>query len=163
MKELLLQYAQYNVWANKRIIESLLMLDEQGADREIVSSFSSIRKTVHHIMAAEHVWLQRLQLVPQPVWVGHDFVGTFADACRFWTHASDSLLAFVNSSDNTVLTNTIHYKLRNGSDQNTSIFQILHHVFNHSTYHRGQLVTMLRHAGVTEVPGTDFIGFVWEG
>lgn len=163
MKELLLQYAQYNVWANKRMIESLLMLDEQGADREIVSSFSSIRKTVHHIMAAEHVWLQRLQLVPQPVWVGHDFVGTFADACRFWTNASDSSLAFVNSSDNAVLTNTIHYKLRNGSDQNTSIFQILHHVFNHSTYHRGQLVTMLRHAGVTEVPGTDFIGFVWEG
>jgi uncharacterized damage-inducible protein DinB len=34
------------------------------------------------------------------------------------------------------------------------------HVFNHGTYHRGQLVTMLRQVGVTEIPQTDYIAFV---
>lgn len=160
MKELLLQYAEYNVWANKRMVDLFVTLDESLANQEIVSSFSSIRTTVHHVMAAEHIWLQRLQLVPQPVWVGHDFVGTFAEACQFWTNASDSLLAFVDACDDAALTNMMHYKLRNGTVQNTSVFQILHHVFNHSTYHRGQLVTMLRQVGSKEIPGTDFIGFV---
>jgi uncharacterized damage-inducible protein DinB len=33
------------------------------------------------------------------------------------------------------------------------------HVVNHATYHRGQLVTMLRQVGFTDVSATDFLGF----
>jgi uncharacterized damage-inducible protein DinB len=33
------------------------------------------------------------------------------------------------------------------------------HIFNHNTYHNGQLVTMLRALGVVTIPATDFI--VW--
>ncbi len=39
------------------------------------------------------------------------------------------------------------------------LFQMLMHLFNHQTYHRGQIVTMLRLAGIEEIPATDFI--VW--
>ena len=41
-------------------------------------------------------------------------------------------------------------------------YEIVLHVFNHGTYHRGQLVTMLRQAGVDEIPGTDFIIMIRE-
>ena len=37
------------------------------------------------------------------------------------------------------------------------VFQMLLHLFNHQTYHRGQLITMLRQVGVTKIPATDFI------
>ena len=33
------------------------------------------------------------------------------------------------------------------------------HAINHNTYHRGQIVTMLRQLGVEKIPATDFI--VW--
>jgi uncharacterized damage-inducible protein DinB len=39
------------------------------------------------------------------------------------------------------------------------VYQMLHHVFNHGTYHRGQLVNMLRQLGIEKIPQTDFI--VW--
>jgi uncharacterized damage-inducible protein DinB len=39
------------------------------------------------------------------------------------------------------------------------IFQMLLHVFNHGTYHRGQLVNMLRQLAVEKIPQTDFIVF----
>ncbi|MCW3088046.1 MAG: hypothetical protein JWQ78_1432, partial [Sediminibacterium sp.] len=37
--------------------------------------------------------------------------------------------------------------------------EILLHLFNHGTYHRGQLVTLLRQVGVEEIPRTDYIEF----
>jgi uncharacterized damage-inducible protein DinB len=40
------------------------------------------------------------------------------------------------------------------------VYHVLHHIFNHSTYHRGQLVTMLRQLGSKDIPATDFIAFV---
>jgi uncharacterized damage-inducible protein DinB len=39
------------------------------------------------------------------------------------------------------------------------VYQVLVHVFNHGTYHRGQLVTMLRQLGIEKIPQTDYI--VW--
>ncbi|MCW3122594.1 MAG: DinB family protein [Flavipsychrobacter sp.] len=160
MKELLLQYAEYNVWANKKIIDALLALGEPGVDQVMASSFPTIRKTVHHTMAAEHTWLQRLQLVEHPVWVGNDFTGSFEDACSFWGNASKDMLAFVAACHTDAISASSHYKDRSGNAYETPVNEILHHVFNHSTYHRGQLVTMMRTCGVTEIPGTDFIGFV---
>ncbi|MBS1734314.1 MAG: DNA polymerase, partial [Bacteroidetes bacterium] len=40
------------------------------------------------------------------------------------------------------------------------VSEVLHHIFNHATYHRGQLVTMLRQVGVKDIPGTDLVLFL---
>ena len=69
MKETLLQYAKYNLWANSRMIEVLAKLSEEKLDMEIESSFPTIRKTVWHCVRAEDIWLQRLNLVGNPVWM----------------------------------------------------------------------------------------------
>ena len=161
MKEILLQYARYNIWANDRIIEALMKLDEASLDKEILSSFPTIRGTVLHTWSAENTWLQRLQLVAQPEWVQATFKGTFSEACAGWQKASASLEQYTAqlANDDSVKTALLYKDLRE-NEHNTPIHQVLHHVFNHSTYHRGQLVTMLRQAGVTEIPGTDFIGYV---
>jgi uncharacterized damage-inducible protein DinB len=84
MKEILIQYAGYNAWANKRIIDSILSLQPEKQEKEITSSFSSIKETVVHIWAAEFVWLQRLQLVEQPVWIPEIFTGTTVEGCAEW-------------------------------------------------------------------------------
>src|SRR5271170_6104787 len=95
MKELLQQYARYNAWANKLIIEALLKLDEGAVDKEIISSFPSARATALHTWSAEFIWLQRLQLVEHPVWVQGEFEGTFEEACSKWQQVSAALVQFV--------------------------------------------------------------------
>ena len=161
MKEMLLQYAEYNVWANKMVIDATLQLDESLVDKEVVSSFPSVRATLYHVMGAESVWLQRLHLVEHPVWLPATFEGSFAEACHEWQKFSGELVKFVSDQyDDKAFQHVCMYNDMKGNPWKTPVNQILQHVFNHSTYHRGQLVTMLRQLGETKIPGTDFIGFV---
>ena len=161
MKELLLQYAQYNVWANKRITDAMLKLEAGETEKEIVSSFPSLRATLCHTWAAEFIWLQRLQLAEYPQWVGSDFAGTFEEACSNWQQVSAEFVQFVEKQyDDRGLQHVLQYYDRAKVSHKTPVYHVLHHVFNHSTYHRGQLVTMLRQLDAKDIPATDFIAFV---
>jgi uncharacterized damage-inducible protein DinB len=161
MKEILLQYAGYNVWANKLIIDTIMKLDEAQVDMELTSSFPTIRKTVYHTWSAENIWLQRLQLAEHPVWIDIDFDGIFATACTDWQRVSSELLQFTEKQyDDKALAHVLQYYDRKKVSHKSPVCEVLMHVFNHSTYHRGQLVTMLRQAGATVIPSTDFITFV---
>lgn len=145
------------------MIEVLRALDEETLDREMVSSFPSIRKTVYHSWCAEQIWLDRLMLKENPVWMETVFTGDFDTACSLWQEASANLLDFVNRQfdDRAFDHVTEYYDLKKRSHK-TPVKIILQHVFNHATYHRGQLVTMLRQAGVKQIPQTDLIVFARE-
>src|SRR3569833_4108445 len=95
MKDLLLKYANCNLWANKLIIDAIMKLDEPQIDLEIASSFPTIRKTVYHTWSAECIWLQRLQLAEYPVWIESDFDGSFRMAVDDWQRVSGEFIAFV--------------------------------------------------------------------
>jgi uncharacterized damage-inducible protein DinB len=160
MKEYLLTAAQYNIWANDRFIKVLTSLDDGVLDKEIISSFSSIRKTVLHIWGAEDIWLQRLHRVEKPAWKAIGFEGTIGELCHQWVKSSHGLAALVSSSDDSGLTQRMASVSMKGERHEDAVGAALQHVFNHTTYHRGQLVTMLRQAGITDIPGTDLIAFV---
>ncbi len=160
MKELLLEYAKANLWANKRIITALLQPDESALDKEMISSFPTIKATVYHVWSAESIWLQRLLHAEEPIWWQGIFTGTFQEACKAWEETSETLIQFIEQRSDDLLKEVLKYHDRSNNAHHTPVYQVLLHVFNHSTYHRGQLVTMLRQTGVKEIPGTDFILFV---
>ena len=160
MKELFLRTVRYNAWANDRFIDLLRRLDDATPDLEIASSFPSIRKTVLHIWGAEDVWLQRLQQVPKPVWKSAAFTGSNHDLCDNWQASSAAYIPFVAAAaDDAFFRQVIRVVNTKGVHYDDEIGAILQHVANHATYHRGQLVTMLRQAGITEIPQTDLIAF----
>ena len=161
MKELLSRYAQYNIWANKKLIEVLLKLDEKLLDKEIISSFSSIRRTSYHIWSAEYIWIQRLELVEHPIWIEPNFNGTFQDACKAWLKSSELLLDFIDRQyDNKAFEHVFQYYSPFKKEHfKRPVYIALTHVFNHSTSHRGQLITLLRQVGETKIPETDLIAF----
>lgn len=161
MKELLLQMAKYNLWANKRLIDVMLKLDEEDADKEIISSFPSLRSTVYHTWGAEYIWLQRLELTEQPVWIAKTFGGTFEAACAEWQRVSQVLVEFIERQfDDKALEHVFQYYNSEKKSFKDPVYEVLQHVFNHSTYHRGQLVTMLRQLGIEKLPQLDFIAYV---
>lgn len=161
MKEIFLQYACYNVWANKAIIDVLLQMEEDKIDEVVQSSFPSLRKTVYHIWSAEYIWLQRLLLTERPLWVQDVYDGSFEEACARWQEVSSLLKDFVSRQyDDKAFTHVFqYYNLKKQSVKNP-VSRVLMHVFNHATYHRGQLVTIMRTVGVTKIPCTDFITFI---
>ncbi len=75
MKELLKQYAAYNVWASQRIIDLMLTLSEDKHLQEVPSSFKSLLRTVLHMLDAESIWWQRMKLQERIVVPSEGFTG----------------------------------------------------------------------------------------
>ncbi len=153
--------AHYNIWANAQFIRILRSLEDEKLDMEIVSSFPGIRKTVLHIWGAEDIWMQRLMQVPKVEWKALSFNDTIGALCDNWEETSGAYPDYINSkSDPEDFGASIPVTNIKGEKYNDQIAAILQHVFNHSSYHRGQLVTMLRQAGITTIPSTDLIAYV---
>ena len=160
MKEILTQYARFNIWANNQVITELLKLDNDLLYTELKSSFSTIPETVIHTWSAEALWLQRLQLAEQPQWMQDMFNGTFQDACAEWQKTSQALLAFVEKQySDASFEHIMQYQQTPKQSFKAPVHQVLQHVFNHSTHHRGQIVSMMRQLGITSIPRTDLIFF----
>ncbi len=160
MKEILINYTQYNVWANKLILASLTTLTDEEVEKDLGGSFPSIRRTVEHSWFAESIWLQRLQMVEQIVSPALTFSGNFNDACAEWLKISEDLQEFCEKIyDDRGLEHQFHYTNIQGEHCKSKVWECLQHVCNHSTFHRGQLIIYLRQLGKTKIPSTDFIKF----
>jgi uncharacterized damage-inducible protein DinB len=159
MKQLLQQYAAYNIWANQKLFDCINNLSDDQVNREITSSFTSIYKTVLHMWFAEDVWWQRLKLVEQFDLSTEKFNGSFAEMQKRYSQQSAEWAAWVNNATEAQLTHVFAYQNTKREQFKQPVYEMLVHIFNHGTYHRGQLVTMFRQLGVEKIPQTDFIVF----
>jgi len=157
-KEYFLQLANYNIWANHIVFSWLNQIDDEQWTLKIISSFTSVRETALHLASSENLWHERLDKKGATV-LPTTFKGSKKDLINLWQKASEDLKLFVENLDESKLPEILHYKNTKGLEFNLPIYQILAHVFNHSTYHRGQLVTMLRQAGFTGVGSTDLTSY----
>jgi len=158
MKALLLEFGKYNQWANNRLIDVLIKLDDTIWEKEIVSSFPGLKKTILHIWSAENIWLQRLLLTENPVWVQDVFTGGNNELVTHWQKTSTDLTLFIEKQHNeNAFTHILEFYDRSKKQHKTEVYKVLQHTFNHSNFHRGQLITMLRQLQITKLPSTDFI------
>ncbi len=162
MKESLKDYTKYNIWANERICRILEQLPADILDKEIKSSFSSIRKTLYHIWDAETIWHKRLNGKSLKEWPSETFKGSFEEFKTEFLGGSGKFFMYVLNKEPKQLEQSLTYKNIKGETFTNKICHIIQHVVNHSTFHRGQIITMLRTEGVTELLPTDFIAFARE-
>lgn len=152
--------AAYNLWANEITINWLKQITNTQFEQNVESSFPTIKGTVLHIAAAESIWLDRLQQKENPVWIAKDYTGTKEDLQQLWLETSINLKAFIAAQTETFWEKSISFKRINGEASAMRHNDICTHIFNHSIYHRGQLVTMLRQVGYTNITSTDFITYI---
>lgn len=160
MKQLLVQYAHYNFWANQRITDAILNLSDEVVHKEIPSSFPSIFKTLHHLMEVEEVWWQRMKLYENPVQPGQPYEGNLLELTTQLVNSSRRWKEWVDVATEAALSHEFIYKNSKKDQFKQPVHEMLMHLFNHQTYHRGQLVTMMRMAGITAIPSTDLISFL---
>lgn len=150
----------YNCWANEKIATTASQLSEDLLSRNVISSFDSILKTIMHIWDAEFIWMERLK--------GNDFdsipskLFSSKSECLTFHHNSVKFHEFVmqNFKTDEAIEQPVFYKNLNGQEFNAPAFEIILHCMNHSTYHRGQLITLMRQAGLTQMPQTDYIAWL---
>ena len=160
MKAILEKYAAYNKWANGEILATINHLKDEQIHQEIESSFSSLYKTVLHLLDAESIWWQRLHLAERIEVPGKDFSGSFAELSRMLLEQCKLWEEWVKDANGKKLEHVFAYQNSRKEQFKQPVNEVLLHLLNHGTYHRGQLVTMLRQLGVDRIPQTDFAFYV---
>ena len=159
MKELLQQYAGYNAWANLLLTDTIKQLPEGTIQQEMQSSFSSIFKTVLHLLDAESMWWQRIKLQEHIERPSENFTGNFAELQKKLLQQSVQYEQWIAAANEFQLQHVFAYQRSKTELCKQPIAETLLHIFNHGSFHRGQLVTLLRQAGVTKIPATDFSAY----
>lgn len=159
MKELLKQYATYNIWASQQLLNIILSLSEEQQLAEVPSSFNSLYKTVLHMWDAESIWWQRMKLQDRLIIPSENFNGNMKDVANGLTQQSRLWADWISNASDMAIDHVFQYQNSRKEQFKQPIYQMLIHVFNHGTYHRGQLINMLRQLNVKKVPPTDFI--IW--
>jgi uncharacterized damage-inducible protein DinB len=151
----------YNWWANGRILDAVETLSEEQLDQPLGGSFPTLRTTVGQILTAEGIWLSRWQGdSPTTLPAGWDFL-TFSSLRGHWREVESEQAAFALTLSDETLRAPLSYKTLGGEAFSQPLVHLIRHLINHSTYHRGQVTTLLRQLGV-KPPSTDLILFYRE-
>jgi uncharacterized damage-inducible protein DinB len=152
---------EYNRWANQRILDATSKLSPKEFNRDLRNSFPSIKDTLVHILSAEWIWLTRWQGA-SPTGIPDSWKLTTHEAIRKqWLEVERDQSAFVSGLTNDSLNRVISYRNTAGQPFANPLWQMMRHVVNHSSYHRGQVTTMLRQLDA-EAVATDLILFYRE-
>ncbi|BAN46564.1 DinB family protein [Metapseudomonas resinovorans] len=149
----------YHGWAYQRLLESLRQVDETGYRAPCGLFFGSLHGTLNHLAAVDRIWLARVRREAPPytrldVEVAADreqLAAFLAQGVQAW----QALLAGLDDAD---LLTPRDYRNMRGEPQQRSLADILTHLVNHGTHHRGQASAALSAMGL-ETPAMDFIYF----
>jgi uncharacterized damage-inducible protein DinB len=153
---LISDYVVYNEWANKRLVEWLQTKPSGLMELEVPSSFPGIKGTLVHIWDTQRFWLAVLQQVEAPAsFRQFGFYGTLDEAFDGLIDQSKEFAAYVKSLTDAELQEEVILKTpwADGVEPRMSFIQ---HCMNHSTYHRGQLITIGHTIGLKDAPMTDY-------
>lgn len=149
----------YHLWANKRLLDTMQNLPAEYLTREVSSSFSTLQLTMIHLLGAESLWLQRLQMNEPPMFDAEKFKGPFGELAPSVISHNEKLNQWIADQKEPFFEHTIAYYNSKKQYFKQPVYQCLLQIFNHGTYHRGQIVTMFHELGVTKIPATDYIAF----
>ncbi len=130
----------FNAWANHRILGAAEALTAEQFTKALLSSFSSVRDTLAHIWAVEWVWLERLQgRSPASFPDAKDFVDLASLRPR-WAELEKRWLEYVSRLDEIELEEEVDYRTLSFGPSRSPRWQMMQHVVNHGSYHRGQVI-----------------------
>ena len=149
---------EFNYWARDRMLESVSALEAEQYVKPMGNSFSSVRDTVVHIYSAEWIWCSRWHGTSPSSRLNASLYPDLPAVTSAWRDLEQKIRAFVDGLDDMRISAEIEYRLMDGQAFRSPIWQMVQHVVNHGTYHRGQVATLLRQLGA-RAASTDLIAF----
>lgn len=153
------QLLLYTLWADRVCLKAIEAVAAEDLARPTGSSFGSLLETLAHILVSQRLWLARFEgktldrlpeLADFPDWE------TLTAA---WGETSAELGFFLAALTADQVSADLTWTSTTGVTYRRPLWQPLLHLVNHTTYHRGQVVTQLRQLGY-EPPSTDLIYFL---
>jgi len=149
---------RYTAWASGRLLEAAELLTGEELNRDFGTSDKSVLGTLTHTFAGDRIWLARMSGPPPTSFIGPED-RDLAVLRKEWPIVHEKWLAWLSGV--TDFTKTASYKDLKGNPYSQPLWQILLHVINHGTHHRGQVSGFMRSMGKAPPP-TDLIYYYRE-
>jgi uncharacterized damage-inducible protein DinB len=153
------QLVDYHYWARDRLLVAVERLSPDDFTRDLGSSFHSVRDTLVHLYSAERIWCARWQEQPPRAAAQ---AGGFADVASLrtaWRDLEAEVRAVTERFVAAGIDRVVPYRDLKGHPWEGVFWQLLQHVVNHGSYHRGQVTTMLRQLQAGPAESMDLITF----
>jgi uncharacterized damage-inducible protein DinB len=151
----------YTWWANARVLALVAPLSAEEFGRQLGGSFPSVRETLAHIYSADWIWHERWQGRSPEGLPPSEQAPTLEALREKWAAVEAKQRSFLAGLTQARLNETISYRSVKGDPFGHALGDLFVHLVNHSTYHRGQAVTMLRQLGKAALT-TDYLVFLRE-
>lgn len=137
----------FNQWANARLLSDTSSLSYPEFIRDLRTSHVSVHGTLVHILWAEWLWLRRWRgESPRRVFEQAEFPDVAAIKAE-WADVEREQQLFLAELTDRRLATQVAYENLQGQWWEYSLGSMMQHVVNHSSYHRGQVTTLLRQLG----------------
>ncbi|GEO12162.1 DinB family protein [Segetibacter aerophilus] len=147
----------FNTWANRRLTDQVSTFSSELFTKELGGSFPSIQLTLGHVLTSDYLWLQRFRGIPIADIPATWNTNTVESIMGIWAPIQDEMEASVRElSINQV--QKVNFITRAGTAYSLPFADLVVHITNHGTYHRGQIVNMIRMLGEKPV-NTDYFIF----
>lgn len=154
----------YTEWANEHAMAAASKLPDDCLRRDFGISHKSIFGTLLHMAGAEWIWLERWngrspgRDEAWSMWTA-DSCTDLAELQQRWSNVIERRAQYLSALDERTLEAELHFKLLSGDAGSMRLADQMHHVANHATFHRGQVVGLIRQLGINP-PSTDIIFYL---
>ncbi|MBL0316954.1 MAG: hypothetical protein IPP69_14785 [Flavobacteriales bacterium] len=153
---LISNYAEFNAWANNKVTHRLSQLDSQLLYQKTFSSFPSIDLTLQHMLRTQKFWHLFIQRQDISAFDWSVFENKAEQIMSELNTQSEAMKMTFSAYDENDLTEKLQLNMPWAKNE-CSRYEYILHVVNHSTFHRGQIITMLRSLGIEKnIPATDY-------
>jgi uncharacterized damage-inducible protein DinB len=150
-KDALKRLLDYTVWANHRVVRAAVGLSPGDFRKDLGSSHGGVRGTLTHMLSAEWTWLERLKGVSPGKPIDESECPDLISLRDRWVVVEEHRAAWFESLPEDGVSRRVHFTTTRGVEHEAPLWQLVQHVANHATYHRGQVITLLRALGATPV------------
>jgi uncharacterized damage-inducible protein DinB len=158
MKTHFVMMAKYNAWANARLLRMAGGLRDELYRKEVGAYFKSLHGTLNHLLAADRIWMRRLTGVGNhPDKLNAILFDDLPSLHAARLEEDSRITGFVQGLDEPAFEEVLEYRTLNGTPQGQRRREILAHLFNHQTHHRGQAHAILTVLGVAEPEPLDLL------
>lgn len=148
------EHLEFMKWADNILLSAVQQVPQDQLILDRHNSFNSLFDTINHIYLAELIWLRKVTVNPNIQMNQLPTPANLTELAAAWPDVHQQWTNWARPRSSDQWAEELHFQSRILGQAHLTYSQIVLHVVNHGSYHRGQLTTMLRQAGITP-PGTD--------
>ncbi|MFV2015789.1 MAG: DinB family protein [Candidatus Heimdallarchaeota archaeon] len=154
-KNFIIQMFKYNKWANSRYRGVLRNVPIDNL--QIATEYGQLLDRIVHIFASYEMWYKRLQDQSPNAVIKSSYFSNWVELESKWIEMDDLLIDYVKTISEELLTETVRYVSLDGKEFTRKREDILFHLVQHPSYHRGQLSSYFKHSELPNFPATDVV------